>query len=136
MKLLKPREKPSLRNHFKSVRRRLERWRKTRTHRSPIPEAIWASASELASEYGLAKTARELRLDYYSLKERVQASTITGEAQAQTSFVELLPQVSAAPCECTIELEDGSGAKMRVHLKGTTLPDIVGLNDGFWRDRA
>ena len=97
---------------------------------------LWASASELAGEYGLAKTARELRLDYYSLKGRVQASTIAGEAQTQSSFVELLPQVSSAPCECTIELEDGSGAKMRVHLKGTTIPDITRLNDGFWRDRA
>jgi hypothetical protein len=135
MKLLKPRETSTLQNELESVRRRLDRWRKTRTHRSAIPEALWASASALVGEYGLARTARALRLDYYSLKERAQASDriISSEAQTQPAFMELLPQVSSASCECTIELEDRNGARMRIHLKGAAAPDLPRLSEGFWR---
>jgi hypothetical protein len=99
-----------------SVRLRLERWRKNREHRSPIPEELWASAAELASEYGLAKTARALRLDYYSLKERLKASgqPSAPEANTRPAFVELVPQPPAIS-ECTVELEDPSGARMRIH---------------------
>jgi hypothetical protein len=120
-----------------SVRLRLERWRRNRKHRSPIPEELWASAAELAGEYGLAKTARALRLDYYSLKERLGASgqPISPEAKTQPAFVELVPQAPAAISECTVELEDPSGARMRVHIKGTAVPDLTGLSDAFWRAR-
>jgi hypothetical protein len=120
-----------------SVRLRLERWRRNRKHRSPIPEELWASAAELAGEYGLAKTARALRLDYYSLKERLGASgqPISPEAKTQLAFVELVPQAPAAISECTVELEDPSGARMRVHIKGTAVPDLTGLSDAFWRAR-
>jgi hypothetical protein len=138
MRFLKPRGTASVSNQLKSVRQRLERWRRTKTHRSRIPEELWASASELAGEYGLAKTAKALRLDYYTLKERLQASggATSREGQVQPTFVEFVPQVSGALCECTVELEDQSGARMRIHLKGTTMPDLSRLNDGFWRNRA
>lgn len=120
-----------------SVRLRLERWRRNRKHRSPIPEELWASAAELAGEYGLAKTARALRLDYYSLKERLGPSNppISPEAKTHPMFVELVPQAPAAISECTVELEDPTGARMRVHIKGTALPDLTGLSDAFWRAR-
>ncbi|MGA2264598.1 MAG: hypothetical protein ABSH28_24605 [Acidobacteriota bacterium] len=120
-----------------SVRLRLERWRRNRKHRSPIPEELWASAAELAGEYGLAKTAHALRLDYYSLKERLGPNNqpIPPEAKTQPAFVELVPQDPAAISECTIELEDPSGARMRVHIKGTGVPDLTGLSDAFWRAR-
>jgi hypothetical protein len=120
-----------------SVRLRLERWRRNRKHRSPIPEELWASAAELAGKYGLAKTARALRLDYYSLKERLGPGNqpISPEAKTQPAFVELVPQAPAAISECTVELEDPTGTRMRVQIKGTALPDLTGLSDAFWRAR-
>lgn len=119
-----------------SVRGRLERWRKNRERRSPIPEELWASAAELAGEYGLAKTARALRLDYYSLKERLKASGQRGVAKAETrpAFVELVPQPHAIS-ECTVELEDPSGARMRIHVRSMATPDLTGLSNSFWRMR-
>jgi hypothetical protein len=53
------------------VRQRLERWRRTHKFRSRIPEDIWAKAVMFAQEYGVGKTARMLRLDYYALKKRI-----------------------------------------------------------------
>lgn len=135
MKLIPLRQTPLLPPQIESVRQRLERWRRNRKQRSAIPEELWASAADLACRYGLAKTARALRLDYYSLKERIEAGDRQGsrERSARPAFVELIPQAAAAVSECTIELEDSSGARMRIHLKGSGVPDLTNLSESFWR---
>jgi hypothetical protein len=88
----------------------------------------------LVGTYGLHRTGRALRLDYYSLKQRVEqrstaASDLPGVATAP-AFLELAPV--ADRCECTVELEDAAGAKMRVHLKDAPMPDLVALSRSFW----
>ena len=35
--------------------------------------------------------------------------------------------------ECTLELEDAGGAKLRVHLKGFEAPDLTALSRSFWQ---
>ena len=57
---------------WRHLRRRFERWRRTRKARSHIPEPLWASAVTMARTYGLNRTAKALRLDYYALKKRVE----------------------------------------------------------------
>jgi len=138
MKAITAPQKSFVSPQVESVRLRLESWRRNRKRRSPIPEQLWASAAELAGEYGLAKIARALRLDYYSLKERLGPGNqpISPEAKTQPMFVELVPQAPAAISECTIELDDPAGARMRVHIKGTALPDLAGLSEAFWRART
>ncbi len=137
MKLIPSRNSQLLTPEIQSVRRRFERWRRNKKHRSPIPEELWASAANLASGYGLAKTARSLRLNYYSLKERIKTGRQKGcrERNADPAFVELIPQPTAAISECTMELEDRSGARMRIHVKGATTPNLTDLSDRFWRMR-
>ena len=53
---------------------RFEKWRKRGPARRKIPERLWDLARGLAETYGVNKTARALRLDYYDLKRRVEAS--------------------------------------------------------------
>jgi hypothetical protein len=118
---------------MESVRQRLECWRRNRKQRSAIPEELWASAVELADEYGLAKTARVLRLNYYDLQGRLQEKSQPMTSHAKSAFMELIPQAAAAVSECTVEIEEPSGARMRVHLKGTAVPDVISLSDTFWR---
>jgi hypothetical protein len=48
------------------------------------------------------------------------------------TFLELAPPASAGACDCTLELENASGVKMRVHLKSTQAPDLVALSRSFW----
>ena len=62
------------------IRRRFDRWRRTRKGRSRIPEPLWASAVKAAGQYGVNKTAQALRLDYYALKKRVEATQTRVEA--------------------------------------------------------
>jgi len=106
----------------------LERWRKTQPARSRIPEPLWAAVVKMAEAYGIHRTARALRLDYYSVKKRVEAKAAAAgkipEEPAAATFLELTPAPRIGSCECTVEFEDPGGAKMRVQLKGTETPDV------------
>ena len=120
---------------LETVRRRFERWRRTRTARSRIPDVLWTAAVQAAGQYGLHRTTQALRLDYYALKKRVEdaASESEPNREAAATFLELpTPMLSGGVSECIVELEDRSGAKMRVHLKGGTVPDVTALARSFW----
>ena len=119
---------------LEDVRRQFEGWRGTRKVRSRIPDSLWAVAVKVASTYGIHRTARALRVDYYSLKKRVEgtpAATASKEP-AGAAFLELPPPTWPGCGECTLELENASGAKMRVHLKGFAAPDLAALSRSFW----
>ena len=57
---------------LEGVRQRFERWRQSRRGHARIPDSLWAAAVKAAGRHGLHRTVRALRLDYYSLKERVE----------------------------------------------------------------
>ena len=95
-------------------RDRFAGWRRTRKPKSRIPQRLWELAVKLAAKHGLHRTARTLKLDYYSLKKRVEAAE--GHGEGNPSFIEL-PQALASVQECVIEFEDGA-VSLRVHLKG------------------
>ena len=102
------------------VRQRFERWRRTRKKRSPIPEKLWQAAVQVARSYGVNKTARAFRLDYYELKRRLGAGprATAVERESMASFVELVAAAPAVNGECVVEVESGGGTKLRVHLRG------------------
>jgi hypothetical protein len=113
------------------VRRDLERWRQRRNRPMRIPEAVWAVAVELADERGVAPISRALRLDYYSLKKRLQAAREKKATPAPT-FVEVVAgEFSPGPAECVLEVEEAGGARMRIQLKGGAVPDLVALVRAF-----
>ena len=120
---------------LEGLRRRFERWRGTHKARSRISDGLWASAVKMAGTFGLYRTARALRLDYYSLKKRIERQPATVPNPPETTvatFLELAPPASAGSGQCTLELEDAGGAKMRVHLKGFQAPDLAALSRSFW----
>jgi hypothetical protein len=112
------------------AQRKIEQWRARQRPRAQIPEELWREAAELACAHGINRTARALRLDYYSLKKHAAAAGRSGERAPE--FVEILPGVMPVPRpECTIEVEDESGAKMRIRLQGADLPDLAALTRAF-----
>ena len=123
---------------LENARQRFERWRTTRTPGARIPERLWSTAVKLAHSYGINRVASALEVDYYSLKKRVDeydaaashAATLNRDSSAAV-FVEL-PPMQTGTAECVLELEKACGAKMRVHLKGATIPDLAALSRGFW----
>jgi hypothetical protein len=115
---------------------------------------LWGSAVKAAGTYGLHRTAKALRLDYYALKKRVALAgsgadlpveakrarrnasgrhVVSADGQAVATFLELAPPASGKVCECILELENSEGAKMRIHLKGVGVPDLAALSRSFWR---
>lgn len=70
--------------------------------RSRIPDPLWAAAVKMVGMYGLHRTAKVLRVDYYSLKKRgeeraaINASLAAvpagvAAAGATATFLELVP---------------------------------------------
>ncbi len=117
------------------ARRRLERWRRRRNRPARIPEDLWALAVELAREHGLAPTARALRLDYYSLKKRLEGGGADRGASAARKvgpFVEVVASELLPPfAEFVVELEDAHGVRMRIQVKGGGVPDLSTLVRAF-----
>ena len=108
---------------------RFDSWRSTRASGERIPEQLWKAAVNAAAVHGLNRTARALKLDYYSLKKRVDDASSQGES---STFVELASSSLPIANECVIELEDAAGCRMRVQMKGLTLPDVRALSRDFW----
>ena len=112
-------------------RDRFEAWREARQTRARIPDQLWKLAVKLAVVHGLNRTASVLKLDYYSLKKRVEAKNAAGDS-ANLAFVELSPPPMAGAGECLVEFEDGAGACMRISLRGCDVPDLIALGRSFW----
>ena len=131
MRLRKPPESSDLSTQLFTVHRRLERWRQTHRQRCPIPETLWIASANLAREFGLSRTAKALRLDYYALKKRLDA--LVPPVPVESRFVELVPPSSVVAAECIVEMEHPGGAKMRIHVQGVTVPDVAEvLSRTFW----
>ena len=100
-----------------------------------MPEALWAAAATAARAHGLWAVSRALRVNYESLKARVQKMS-SREPAAAAGFVELdaAQLVSRAGDAVTtvIELSSGDGAKMMVRLEGQDAPDVSDLAQAFW----
>ena len=132
MNTSKTRDLPSV---LEGLRRRFERWRATRKAHARVPDSLWASAALLAGRYGISRTANVLGVNYQALKKRLgpKAAAVSGqEAEGEARFVELTPFPPSSTCECLLEWEDASGAKMRVRLQGVGMPDLVTLGQSIW----
>lgn len=114
------------------VRRQLEEWRRRRKPRERIPENLWKAMTELAQAFGVSRVCQALRIEYHALKERVQpAEQSRRQNNHHTAFVEL--PVPTAQSQCLVELEDGSGAKMTLHLEPGNGTEMLSLVQAFWR---
>ena len=124
------------------VQRKFRHWRQRHRRGARIPEGLWGAAAELAGMHGINRTARALRLDYYSLQKRAAAAarlgvrpSTAGAGTRVPEFVELLPGgMPTSPLsrpECLIEVEEPGGAKLRIHLAGGEFPDITALTRMF-----
>ena len=89
----------------------------------------------MAGRYGLNRTAKTLRLDYYVLKKHIErgGAAITDLPKKESAaFVELTSSPFVGVCDCTLDFENAGGAKMRVQLKSSAMPDLAALSRSFW----
>ena len=121
---------------FAEVGERIEAWRRTRERRRPMPEELWEAAADLAKKYSLHKVSKAFRLSYTSLKKRVHPDMPSARKEPGPVFIELDMGPTARIPECTVEMEDGSGAKMRMRFSGKVDCNLLELGKAFWRKEA
>ena len=131
---MSPRKARTLPGRLEKVQQRFERWRQTRRIPSRIPGPLWVSAVRMASTYGIARIAKALRVNYTALKKRIEQEAVASPDGPKESpvatFLELAPPTRVGSCQCTLELENASGAKMRIHLQADETPDLAALSRG------
>jgi len=109
------------------ARRRLDRWRKTRTAGVPIPKRLWAVAVKLARRHGVCPTSRALGLEYNKLKELLQSAGHTAKGSPSAAFVELIGTQPAGVSPWRIELEGARGGRMKIELPIASAELVLGL---------
>jgi len=113
------------------------RWRKNRKKVTRIPDRLWAAAVDAARLHGVNPTAIALGLDYNHLKERTRSSSRSRrrEKAKSPSFMELIvPSETRHFQECTVELENAGGAKMKIHLQNVERHDLATWIQRFWSE--
>lgn len=125
----------ALTSPLESVRYQFEKWRKSRKNRrEPIPEELWAAATRLGHQYSVNRISRTLHLNYNDLKKRISGTKSLTRVKKSSSpqFVELDWPGHYPASECVIEMENGSGSKMRMSFKGRADLDLLELGKAFW----
>jgi hypothetical protein len=115
------------------ARSRFQAWRQRRQGRDRIPPSLWALAVRLVSTHGLSRTATALRLDYYSLKKHVESADQQPPSPSP-AFVELPPPLLVSK-QAVFELDNGTGATLRVQLSGYDAADLEVLARCFGNAR-
>jgi hypothetical protein len=111
-------------------RARFQAWRERRKVGGQIPQPLWALAVRLAKTYGVSRTSAALGLDYYRLKKRAEVAAAPPQSSGP-AFVELTAPVLVGK-QCRLELDNGSGATMRMHLVGYDAADVEALARILW----
>ena len=113
---------------IEDVGHQFDEWRKTRTKRTPIPEALWEAAVRLVPEHSVYQVAKHLHLDYKILKERVHQRN----TQSSLNFIEVDAKQLVPGSECVIEMEHRDGSRVRVSFRGGLQPDLLEIARAFW----
>ena len=93
------------------LRQRFERWRgRRKSVRARIPAPLWDSAVALAHVCGIHRTSKTLRLEYYSLKKRVEKDL----AARRWSVEQLSPIAPLPPQGCAASLAGSRSESLRL----------------------
>ena len=105
-----------------------DRWRQQQPRqRTKIPESFWTEAVQLAQKYGVAQTARVLRLHFGRLKQLVAARTPGVSAEAPPEFLEWIAPAAVRGPDCVLELDARHGGKLRLEFKGLPSAELAKL---------
>jgi hypothetical protein len=120
---------------LKEIKKQFEIWRNTRKCRGPIPGRLWKAAISLSGNYSINHISRTLRLNYRELKRRVEVLNEEKSSGGSLSeqFIEVSIPEPIPAIECTLEMEDDTGARMKMHIKGRV--NFEELVRSFWEKR-
>ncbi len=120
---------------LKPLRQRLERWRSVhKGRRLRIPKELWEQSARAACKHGVAAVSKGLRLDYYSLKSRLDRLPRAKKTEEKLlKFVELIPPPMSKSSANAIELQKAGGSKLRIEFEGELTRELSRLSERLWR---
>ncbi len=127
---------------LEEVKQQFKIWRKTKTNsRERIPASLWQAAAEVfeIGDHSLHRISKTLHLNQTALKKYMQQQlprAIKVKSEETPSFIAFELDSPLSVSECVIEMEDTTGAKMRMCLRGNTDPSILEICKSFWRQQA
>ncbi len=91
-----------------------------------MPRRLWEAATDLTAEYPIPTIAKRLLLDPTALKKRAPAECTgpTDQRHTAPAFVELAISDHDVDYEWTIEMEDQTGLKMKMHIRDSKSLDL------------
>jgi hypothetical protein len=124
-----------LESNLEPLRNRLESWREScNQKRRRIPEELWSDLVEAASKYGVAVVSKRLRVDYSSLKSRLEeAFPAVKSVDKAAKFIEISPPLARKSCANAIELQKSGGSKIRIEFEGALSKELSSLSERLWR---
>ena len=105
--------------------RQFRAWREGRRRGQRIPRELWQTAVELVGVYPVEQVAGRLALNRRDLEKRLETqegkpvTRSESHAGCTPGFVEVGRLGDGHAGVCTIETEDGSGARVIVRLNGS-----------------
>jgi len=115
----------------KQLRRRIERWRRTRERRTAMPADLWTEAVALARSGRPYAVARVLGLNFDGLRRRMAEAAAS--APPPGAFVELSGAqiLGASVPGAVVELSDGDGVRLTVRLVAGAEVDVARVVAAF-----
>ena len=109
------------------------RWRAENKPRARFPEHLWQLAVKLSRKYGHNQVCKVLKLDYYSLKKHLSPESVKSKQKSSPAFIELRSEKPIST-RCSIECENNSGNRIRIHLDGSNISELRAFCTELWRE--
>ena len=128
---------PARKKSLARVQKQFHVWRSSRQRGTAIPQRLWQAAAELSEQHSVSKIAETLGLDYVKLRERIESSRSMENEQAWpgvagNGFVEVGAVPGTSNIECLVEVEDGTGRKLKMRLIGTNGVEAAEIARVLW----
>ena len=117
-----------------AVQKQFADWRDQRRRGCTIPRQLWQAAVQLSDRHSAGEIAAILGLNLDRLKERI--TSFDGKAQSQRNTGMGFVSVGSLSMAHTtvVELEDGSGRMVKVHLRGAPTTTVIEVAKGLWEE--
>ena len=115
-----------------AVQKQFADWRDQRKQGWKIPKQLWQEAVQLSERHSTGEIASVLGLNLHRLEQRITSFHGTPQPQRNTGmgFVSV-GTLSMAPAT-VVELEDGTGRKVKVHLSGAPTGTVIDVAKALW----
>ena len=120
------------RQTLKAVQKQFGDWRDQRKRGGKIPKQLWQEAVRLTDRHSTGEIAAVLGLNLDRFEQRI--TSFHGKPQPQRNAAKGFVSVGTLSMAhaTVVELEDGTGRMVKVHLTGSTTGTVIEVAKALW----